>query len=292
MHLCYEHRENNGHPMPRRTSAPKERYEAIEILLLWEGRVSRSRLLDLFNVHETLASRDIAGFRAEYPGASEADPSSKSYVSASELRPTLTRGTFDEYQRLIGAAGSLGMISAGVGVESSQLDATAIRPALFSRLHRAMRLGLCVQVVYRSMSTPEAHERLIRPHSLIQAGPRWHIRAYCEKAGEFRDFNLGRISAVKAADDLVLPGEDQDDDWHQIVPIRLVPHRDLSAEQARMVREEYMGGTAALVFNVRASLAKYVIQSFRAAVDPTRETAPEHLLMLQRSDEMPKGALW
>ena len=30
-------------------------------------------------------------------------------------------------------------------------------------------------------------------------------------------------------------------DWHRIVAVRLVPHRDLSAEQARMVREEYMG---------------------------------------------------
>lgn len=278
--------------MPRRTSAPKERYEAIEILLLWEGRVSRSRLLDLFNVHATLASRDIAGFRAEYPDACEVDLSSKGYVSTPSLRPTLTRGVFEEYQRLIGAVGGLDSIAAGVSVESAQFDATTIRPTLFSRLHRAMRLGLCVRVVYRSMSNPEAHERLIRPHSLIQAGPRWHIRAFCEKAGEFRDFNLGRISAVTMADDMILPGGGEDEDWHRIVPVRLVPHRDLSAEQARMVREEYMGGTTALVFNVRASLAKYVIQSFRAAVDPERERVPEHLLMLQQPIDLPKGARW
>jgi len=278
--------------MPRRNSAPQERYEAIEILLLWEGRVSRSRLLDLFNIHETLASRDIAGFRLEYPNACEAEPSSKSYVSTPRLQPVLTRGVFGEYQRLIGAAGSLNAISAGIPFESSQLDATAIRPALFSRLHRAMRLGLCVRVVYRSMSTPQGHERLIRPHSLIQAGPRWHLRAYCDKARAFRDFNLGRISAVSLADEQVLPGEDQDEQWHRVISVRLVPHRDLSAEQARMVREEYMGGTAAIVFNVRASLAKYVIQSFRAALDPERERVPEHLLMLQQPIDMPIEAQW
>lgn len=278
--------------MPRRNSAPQERFEAIEMLLLWEGRVSRSRLLDLFHIHATLASRDIASFRAEHPGACEAEPSSKSYVSKVNLQPTLTRGVFSEYQRLIGAIGSLDAISAGVPFESSQLDATAIQPTPFSRLHRAMRLGFCVKVVYRSMSTPEAHERLIRPHSLIQAGPRWHLRAYCEKAGDFRDFNLGRISVVSLADELVLPGPEQDQNWNRMVPVRLVPHRDLSAEQAQMVREEYMGGAAALVFNVRASLAKYVIQSFRAAVDPEREHAPEHLLMLQQPVDLPKGAQW
>ncbi|WP_454833202.1 hypothetical protein [Pseudomonas veronii] len=57
--------------MTRRNSAPKARFETIEILLLWEGRVSRSRLLDLFNIHETLANWDIAGVRAENPEAHE-----------------------------------------------------------------------------------------------------------------------------------------------------------------------------------------------------------------------------
>ncbi|WP_146036012.1 WYL domain-containing protein [Pseudomonas sp. LFM046] len=163
-------------------------------------------------------------------------------MSAANLQPTLTRGVFSEYQRLIGAAGSLDAISAGVPFESSQLDATAILPTPFSRLHRAMRLGLCVKLVYRSMNNPEAHERLIRPHSLIQAGPRWHLRAYCEKAGDYRDFNRGRISAVSLADDRMLPGVEQDQNWHRMVSVRLVPHRGLSAEQAQMVREEYMGG--------------------------------------------------
>ncbi|WP_425312318.1 WYL domain-containing protein [Pseudomonas palleroniana] len=228
--------------MTRRNSAPKERFEAIEILLLWEGRVSRSRLLDLFNIHETLASRDIAGFRAEYPDACEPDSGSKSYVGSWSLRPTLTRGTFDEYQRLIGVIGSLDAVSAGVAVESIQVDATSIRHPLFAQIHRAMRLGRCIRVLYRSMSNPEAHERVIRPHSLIQTGPRWHIRAYCSKAEAFCDLNLGRISAVSASEDADLPGQDRDVDWHRIVAVRLVPHRDLSAEQARMVREEYMGG--------------------------------------------------
>lgn len=276
--------------MTRRNSAPKERFEAIEILLLWEGRVSRSRLLDLFNIHETLASRDIAGFRAEYPDACEPDSGSKSYVGSWSLRPTLTRGTFDEYQRLIGAIGSLDAVSAGVGVESIQVDATSIRHPLFAQIHRAMRLGRCIRVLYRSMSNPEAHERVIRPHSLIQTGSRWHIRAYCSKAEAFCDLNLGRISAVSASEDADLPGLDRDVDWHRIIAVRLVPHRDLSAEQARMVREEYMGGTAATVFNVRAPIAKYLIQSFRAAIDPERERAPEHLLMVYQPEELPAVA--
>lgn len=278
--------------MPRRNSAPQERYEAIELLLLWEGRVSRSRLLDLFTIHETLASRDIAGYRLLYPHACSADPSSKSYLCSPGFQPTLTQGVFSEYQRLISAAGAMADVSIGIPFESTQFDATAIRPLTFSRLHRAMRLGLCVKMMYRSMSTPKSHERLIRPHSLIQAGPRWHVRAFCEKSGEFRDFNLGRISSVSQADDAELPGGEEDREWQHVVVLRLVPHRELTTDQAQMIREEYMGGTAALVFQVRASLAKYVIQAFRAAVDPERERAPEHVLMLQHPDDLPSEAQW
>jgi hypothetical protein len=168
---------------------------------------------------------------------------SKSYVGSWSLLPTLTRGTFDEYQRLIGAVGSLDAVSAGVAVESTQVDATSIRHPLFAQIHRAMRLGRCIRVLYRSMSNPEAHERVIRPHSFIQAGPRWHIRAYCSKAEAFRDLNLGRISA-------------------------------------------------ATVFNVRAPIAKYLIQSFRAAIDPERERAPEHLFMVYQPEELPAVARW
>lgn len=72
--------------------------------------------------------------------------------------------------------------------------------------------------------------------------------------------------------------------------MRLVPHKDLSADQARMVSEGYMGGTAATVFNVRAPIAKYLIQSFRAAIDPERERAPEHLLMVYQPEELPTVA--
>jgi hypothetical protein len=41
---------------------------------------------------------------------------------------------------------------------------------------------------------------------------------------------------------------------------------------------------------VRAAIAKYLIQSFRAAIDPERERAPEHLLMVYQPEELPAVA--
>lgn len=277
--------------MARGSSAPQARLEAIETLLLWEGRVSRSRLLDFFDVHETLASRDITAYRAANPYACAAEISTKSYVASPTIRPTLTKGIFAEYLRLIGAGGQENL-AASVPIESSLVDATSVDHWTFSRLHESIRLGQALRIEYRSMSTPKPHERTVRPHAFIQAGPRWHMRAYCAKANGFRDFNLGRISRVVAIINDVLPGAEEDTDWATEVKVRLVPHRDLNAEQSRMIRQEYMGGAVALVFDVRAPLVKYLIQSFRASVNPQLERVPNHLLMVDRPETLPACATW
>ena len=277
--------------MPRGSSAPQARLEAIETLLLWEGRVSRSRLLEFFDVHETLVSRDIASYRGAHPDACAADTRWKGYVALPTIRPTLTKGNFSDYLALIGAGGHGGLFT-NVPVESSFVEATRIDYWNFARIHEAVRLGRSLRIEYRSMSNPRPHERIIRPHAFIQAGPRWHVRAYCQSAQGFRDFNLGRLSRVIGAVDEILPGAEEDTDWGTAVKVRLVPHRDLNAEQSRMIRQEYMGGTVAIAFDVRAPLVKYLIQSFRASVDPDRERTPEHLLMVDHPEALPSFATW
>ena len=44
-----------------------------------------------------------------------------------------------------------------------------------------------------SFTTPDAETRLIAPHTLIYTGMRWHVRAYCEKNRDYRDFVLSRF---------------------------------------------------------------------------------------------------
>jgi hypothetical protein len=89
-----------------------------------------------------------------------------------------------------------------------------------------------------------------------------------------------------------LPGPDEDTDWQTIVRVELVPHRDLSVEQSILVRDEYMRGEAAMAFDVRSPMAKYLIQGYRAALDPHREPAPEHLLMVFEPGLLPSSAGW
>jgi len=278
--------------MPRSPMDAAGRQEAIELLLLWEGRVSRARLLELFGMHETQASRDIASFRKAHPTACDHDLANKSYTVREIYRPTSSTGDFASYQRLLGAAGLTDKVLAAVPVCSTHLDATNVAYPTFREIHRAMREGHAVEIEYRSLSAPARHERVVRPHTLIQAGPRWHLRAWCARANGFRDFNLGRISKAHAVVGVVLPGADADSAWQTELRVRFVPHPGLSQPQAQLVRDEYMGGTTAMVHTVRVPMLRYLIQAFRVAIDPNHEPAPEYLLMVDAPADLPSAALW
>lgn len=276
--------------MPKTPRGQQERLIAIEILVLWEGRVTRSRMAELFDVHGTLLSRDMAHYVELAPDNCRYDTSMRGYERTTYARPKLTQGEFMEYEQLVGTASQHGL-RAGVDLLTAKQDATVIAYHLFSRLHAAIRQSEQVQIEYRSLSNPGKHNRIIRPHAFIQAGPRWHVRAYCKDSQAFRDFNLGRISVVGDPEATDLPGPIEDGEWNTIVKLRFVPHPGLSTAQAKLIRDEYMGGTNATVFNTRQPIAKYIVHAHRAAVDPELERAPDYLLAVHAPKKLPAGTL-
>lgn len=276
--------------MAKTPSGHQERLKAVETLLLWEGRVSRPRLGELFDVHGSVLSRDMAAYADLAPDNCEYDTGVRGYVVTPYARAQLTNGQFSEYEALVGTLALRGL-RAGVELVSAQQHATHIQHGPFSRIHAAIREGKQIQIEYRSLNNPEAHERALRPHAFIQAGPRWHVRAYCDKAKGFRDFNLGRISRVDDPVHSLLPAAEEDRAWDTLITLRLVPHPHLSAAQVQLVRDEYMAGTVARVFEVRLPVSKYLVQAYRAAIDTSRQLPPDFILAVHMPSELPPGAL-
>lgn len=276
--------------MAKTPSGHQERLKAVETLLLWEGRVSRPRLGELFDMHGSVLSRDMAAYADLAPDNCEYDTGARGYVVTPYARPHLTEGQFSEYEGLVGTLALRGL-RAGVELVSARQHATHIQHGPFSRTHAAIREGKEIQIEYRSLNNPEAHERTIRPHAFIQAGPRWHVRAYCDRAKEFRDFNLGRISRVDDPAHSLLPGAEEDQAWNTLITLRLIPHPHLNAAQIQLVRDEYMAGTVARAFEVRLPVSKYLVQAYRAAIDISRQLPPDFLLAVHEPGKLPPGAL-
>ncbi|RNF58430.1 WYL domain-containing protein [Pseudomonas aeruginosa] len=122
--------------------------------------------------------------------------------------------------------------------------------------------------------TPEPHSREISPHSLVRAGRRWHVRAFCSTRQEFRDYALGRIENPKIADDASERSAIEDRAWNTLLDVRLIAHPALSNEQQRVVSLEYFANTSARVERCRAALVSYFVQDVRAATDVVRQSPP------------------
>ena len=85
--------------------------------------------------------------------------------------------------------------------------------------------------------------------------------------------------------------DEEDQAWDTLISLRLVPHPHLNAAQAQLVRDEYMAGTVARIFEVRLPVSKYLVQAYRAAIDTSRQLPPDFILAVQKPSELPSGAL-
>ena len=247
----------------------------VELLLLWEGRARNARLRVMLGVHFTTASRLVAAYRELNPGASEYDVGSKSYLATSSIKAVLTDGTVEEYLALVDRTRS-----GTTPVVRVRMDLGCIGSTLFSLIHRACEDGSGIHITHGSMRHPSRASREIWPHSLVQAGRRWHVRAWCAQSASFRDFSLGRIRDARPVD-TERPSEANpagDTAWQTFVDFQLVAHPELSKKQQRLVQDEYFKGASTRSVTERGALLPYLVHDLRAAVDLAREVPPSYQL--------------
>lgn len=279
------------------TFAPlNQRLTMLKLLLVWEGRLNRGRLMELFNLGSNWASVWIREFREEHPDWLEWDTKTRSFHATpqaykawrgSEQRHLADATSLARYLALIGLPYAITENESGhAGVLAAFPDLSTPNPEHFSVLSEAIRLGRAVHLSYRSMNTPEAHQRTISPHNLIRAGRRWHVRAYCDENQEFRDYSLGRIVEVKALPTPASKAEHEDEAWMAKVPVRLVAHPNLTPEQESLIRFEYFLNTAARVETCRGALVSYFIQDVRAAIDTKKQQPPDYQLAVSNIEEV------
>jgi len=277
-----------------RADTTQQRLSTLELLLLWEGALNRSRLANLLDLGDIRASQLILEFRTAYPRWLAWNSKSRSFHATHEAYVAAngderTRGRAESLAKYLSLVGLPYVASDAEG--SSPIcvafpDLSTPAPQVFAMLSQAIRLKSAVEITYRSMGEPTAHQRTISPHHLVRAGRRWHVRAYCSKKQDFRDYALGRIANTIA---LTLPAEHSETDdaaWNTKVAVRLVAHPDLSREQEEVIRFEYFGNTSARVATCRGALVGYFVQDTRAATNVKQQRPPEYQLAVANIDEV------
>ena len=281
-------------PMSLANLLEKNRYKVMRRMALWEGRLSRGRLMDVLGLSGIRVSQLIREVREETPDWFEWDSKSKSYfvtpAAYKKAQVDLKTGTSDlSLAAYLAEADIYADLATGAGhVTVAPWDFSRVNPQTFSRIRLAVEQGSRLRIEYRSMRTPEPHARTVDPHSLIQAGRRWHMRGYCLETSDFRDFVLGRIAKITVLDQRSEHTVTDDSKWNAVVKVRIQAHPKLTPGQQDLVRSEYFDGTAVRVHSCRGAMLPYLVQELRLALDTTKEMPPEYQLAVENVKEVRK----
>ena len=222
----------------------QQRFAFFEQRIYWEGRVSRSNLVDRFAISPAQASIDIASYIGSVPGNVEFDRSLKEYVATPLFVPRYFEPDARKYltQLLMMADNALAPAESWLGAIPSHDAVARVRRKLAAETLRPLVLAIrkrqAIEIEYQSFSAPQPEMRWIAPHALVFDGSRWHARAWCYKKSIFCDFVLARILWIgdtKAAN----VNHTLDGAWHRTVSVRLGTNPDLAEGQRRALELDY-----------------------------------------------------
>ncbi|MGD8526138.1 MAG: WYL domain-containing protein [Thioalkalispiraceae bacterium] len=280
--------------------ATRQRLEYIEIMAYYTGLVSRSDVARTFGISDAAATKDLKLYGELAPD---------NLIYKHNVFGFVPSDQFVEMFANLDPAKVLPMIAAnlpisggitettpifGISIESLPLPNRLPGKPVLAQIIRAIRNHRKLSVVYRSLSGRGSNQaRILEPHSLINTGTRWHFRAYNEETYDFRDFVLSRVLDAQLVDTEAESSVQYDDDWMEMVNLKLSPHPSLSDEQRLILMTDYSARNDVIEIAVRRALIGYVLQ--RLSVDTTADHSMNpnaYQLIVMNRDEIEPFAGW
>lgn len=256
------------------------RYRLIEIIALWEGRLTTNHICHGFGIGRQQASKDINTYLREVaPGNLIYDRHLKGYVPAPDFHPAVTRGDSEEYLELLTRTDALSQTfeSLNIGLPNStvlHVPRHLAEPSVVRAVVTATRQGRRLQVESFSLAQPKGVVSVVEPHTLVYSGQRWQVRAWSEEHKQYRDFVLSRLRGTpKVMSERNRHSVHQDIDWNRIVTVELKPDRRLTPDQQAIIASDYGMSDGRLRLETRAALVRYLlalvgIRPYKADPDP------------------------
>ena len=222
----------------------------------------------------------------------------KGYKPTEQFLPRFSEGKVDEYLMLLHRekqhqrqheAGllTLPLMDLRYGhIEILDVPNRHIDPKIVRGLVQAARGQLRVDVDYVSLSSAEQSGRNIVPHTLIYDGIRWHVRAYCEKRGEYLDFVMSRFRGVPDLLDASEHGRDKDDEWNRIVEVLVIPNPRLTEKQQAIIAQDYAMQDGQLRFTQRVPLFHYALDRMQINYGQYEKSPSLYPLVLANKDDL------
>lgn len=268
-----------------------QRYRLIEIIALWEGRLTTNHLCDTFGIGRQQASKDINDYMTQIGENNLVyDKHLKGYKPTAAFTQKVTQGVADEYLHMLRGKQELVQTFAQLPLQPANTEVIQaphrhIHPEIIRMLVNAARNQKRVEVDYVSVHNPNREGRIIAPHTLVFTGLRWHVRAFCEKNGDFRDFVLSRFRGKPNIEGDAIASMDEDGAWNKMLTLKITPDPRLSKEQRKVVEEDFGMTRGVLKMQTRAALAQYVLQVYQIDINGKRKAEAQQVVV-QNLDEI------
>jgi predicted DNA-binding transcriptional regulator YafY len=280
--------------------ATQQRLQYIELMAYYTGVVTRSDVARAFGISDAAATKDLKFYSQIAPDNLIYKHNVFGFVPSNQFEEIFT--DLEPQQVLPMMAANLPFIGETVeqnllyGVPTEQLPLPQRLPGkdVIAQVVRAIKQKTKLSVVYSSLSDRDSSEaRIIEPHSLVNTGLRWHVRAYSEDTYDFRDFVLSRVQQAQQYSDPAESNPEYDDDWMEAINLQLTPHPGLSEEKRQILMTDYAAENDVIEFTVRRALLGYVLQ--RLSVDTSADSSLNpnaYQLIVMNRDEIEPFAGW
>lgn len=272
------------------SAAQNQRLKYIEFCLWFCGNVRRKDIVKRFGLATAAGTRDLALYMQLAP--QNATYQQKMHIFQPEFQPLFEHDI----------AQVLSELTAGFGIGSRNQKKALISHASAMRLTmpsiqvlaavtRAIYGKYAINMQYHSISSGLEHKEVV-PHSIVDSGLRWHVRAYDRTKNSFRDLVLTRMKNINVVNDPATLSQSKannnelisaDEEWNRTVPLKLIAH----PAQAHKKSIEFDLGmkNGHLIVNVRAVMAGYLLRQW--LVDCSKNAflnGPEYRLYLANQE--------
>lgn len=256
--------------------ATQQRLQYIELMAYYTGVVTRSDVAKAFGISDAAATKDLKFYGQIAPDNLLYKHNVFGFVPSKQFSEIFT--DLEPRHVLPMMAANLPFLGERVeqnllyGIHTEQLPLPQRLPAkeILAQIIRASKQKTKLRIIYSSLSDRDnSAARIIEPHSLINTGLRWHVRAYCEDSFDFRDFVLSRVQEAQQLSDSAESNPEYDDDWMELIQLQLTPHPQLSDKKRQILLTDYAASNDVIEFTVRRALLGYVLQ--RLSVDTTED---------------------
>ena len=255
-------------PLSALSAAQRLRLAFIEFRVWFYGEVARKHVLERFEIATAAGTRDLMLYKQLAPNNVSYDQKHYRYL------PTFSPLFQHDADKVL-AALTAGVSAADTGRSSETISHAAPKrlnqPTLdtLATVTRAIHAGQVLSLTFLSMKKGPG-KRIIVPHSLVDSGLRWHVRAFDRTKGHFRDLVLTRMEDVRALEDCSPPTPQEliaaDTQWNRMFTLTLIPHP--SRPHPEVIAKDFGMQQGQLKVSVRGAVAGYVMRQWQVDCSP------------------------